>query len=246
MIHQNTSTSNLLCLNGAPNSLHLSSHLCRAKKIKQMSKVLFRVRKTPTCAITSCAKLHPALKNRAVRELWVVLEIRVCYETSNHDLFKKHSRLFFYSTNKRWWWLSHREKNTRTNSASSTGMWKTRGLFRREKWDRRGRNDMVCMHGVCLPVYNHVCMCLVFYCFFFSACLFIHLPLSLRICQSQCVRRASVLNFGRHLQSVFCARFVFLSFSLESIPPPESHCQLCEVKLSQILWNQLNMHRGLM
>lgn len=114
---------------------------------------------------------------------------------------------------------------------------------RRKRWDREDRND-IDVH-VCLFVYNHVCMRGVLLFLFF--CLSVHSsgPLSAYLSISLCPR-CICAEFGQHLQSVFCARFVFLSSGMESIPLSERECQLCEAKLSQILWNQLNVHRGLM
>ena len=101
----------------------------------------------------------------------------------------------------------------------------------------------------------HVCVCpfiIMFvcawsYCSYFFCCLSVRssAPLSVYLSISPgplCI----CAEFGQHLRSVLCAWFVFLSSGSESIPLSESECQLCEAKLSQILWNQLNMHQGLM
>lgn len=62
-----------------------------------------------------------------------------------------------------------------------------------------------------------------------SVCLSVHssAPLSAYLSISLCAL-CICAEFGQHLQSVFCARFVFLSSGLESIPLCESECQLCE------------------
>lgn len=123
---------NLLGFHGASNSLRLSSSPpAQGKKIKQMCKVHFRVKTTPTCDIASCARLRPMyLENRALREHWVVMKTRVCYETSNTLrlwLIQKALHIVAYSTNKIWWWLSHWKKNAQSDCAPSGDMWKTTG-----------------------------------------------------------------------------------------------------------------------
>lgn len=179
----------------------------------------FRVRKTPTCSITSCARLRSALQ-REHQEGTAVLQIRVCYETSNTLwlwLIQKVLQIVPYSTNKTWWWLSHTEKHTSQLS-----------------WPK-GRNDIDMRACVCLCLYAHG-----FIGGFFSTCLFIHLPLCLCMSISLCPL-CICAEFGQHLQSVFCLFSSPLAWNVFLFL-----CQLCEATLSQILWNQLNVRQGLM
>lgn len=108
------------------------------------------------------------------------------------------------------------------------------------RWDR----DDIDVH-VRACSFVIVFACASVHCFFFPACLSIHLLFCLRICQSHwapCI----CAGFGQRLQSVFCARFVSPSSGLQSIALCESLCQPREALLSQTLWNLLNVHRGLM
>lgn len=114
---------------------------------------------------------------------------------------------------------------------------------RRKRWDRKDRNDIDV--NVCVCSFIIMFVCAWFYCFFFSACLFIHLPFCLHICQSHCVLCASVLNLDSicrvfSVQGLFSSPlawkvFLCLNLSASSVKPNYPK-----------YWNQLNMHQGLM
>lgn len=170
----------------------------------------FRVRKTPTCSITSCARLRSALQ-REHQEGTAVLQIRVCYETSNTLwlwLIQKALQIVPYSTNKTWWWLSHTEKHT------SQLIWP------------KGRNDIDMRACVCLCLYAHGFIGGVF----LPACSSIYL--SVCVCQSHYVRCASVLNLDS-ICRVFSVCFPLLwlgtysSFSASSVKP--HYPKYCEI-----------------
>lgn len=148
-----------------------------------MSKVHFRVRKTPTCGIASCARPRPALKIEHEENIGLCWrsECVMKHQThSDYNLFKKHSRLFLILQIKHGG--CHTQRNTQTNSAPSSGMWKTRGLFSgfKEKEMRQKRQKWHWRECVCLVVYNHVCMRVVLLFLFF-------LPVCSFICPSVCV-----------------------------------------------------------
>lgn len=94
---------------------------------------------------------------------------------------------------------------------------------KRQRW-----HWFVCVR---LFIYNHVCYAHGFIVVSFSSfllffCLSVHSSalLSAYLSISLCVLCVCA-EFGQHLQSVFCARFVFLSSGVESIPLSESKCQ---------------------
>ena len=157
---------------------------------------------------------------------------------SEYDLFKKHSRLFRMLQIKHGGGC-HTQRNTQTNSAPSSGMWKTRGpihwiLGERDETEKT-RND-IDVH-VCVCSFIIMFVCARFYCLFFPACLFIHLPLCLRICQSRCVRRASVLNLDSicrvfSVQGLFSSPLawkVFLCLTLSASSAKPNYPKYCEI-----------------
>ncbi len=157
---------------------------------------------------------------------------------SDYNLFKKHSRLFLILQIKHGGGC-HTQRNTQTNSAPSSGMWKTRGLFSgiEEKDMRQKRQKWHWRECVCVCSFIIMFVCAWFYCFFFSACLFIHLPFCLSICQSHCVLCASVLNLDSicrlfSVQGLFSSPLawkVFLCLNLSASSVKPNYPKYCEI-----------------
>lgn len=106
---------------------------------------------------------------------------------------------------------------------------------RRMRRGRKDRNDIDVHPCVCSFIIMFVCA--LFYIFFFSACLFIHLPFCVRICQSHCVRCASVLNLDSicrafSVQGLFSSPLawkVFLCLNLSASSVKPNYPKYCEI-----------------